>query len=252
MFCRLLTDGDPPRALPSAGVVLRCVHEQWKGLQVWQLPFGTITRVVGKQTDQYGKPLYDDVWMAFSIGLQWCTRFTRLLATDEDRVRLVQHMRNMRSTLHRALRQSLDTMPLTGRGTETEGSGEDVAPVRTNWERPIVHAVMPNAEDMDSLVGIGAVVMATLHGATRLGVILRRLVFRVPLVNISDNGVLVAAVRAATGEVGDGSYVVKASQRAVYASMLCGHVASWRKVQDPSQRRIWQETGPSRSAMERL
>ena len=46
--------------------------------------------------------------MAFSIGMQWCTRFTRLLATDADRYRLVQYMRTMRGTLHRALHQVLD------------------------------------------------------------------------------------------------------------------------------------------------
>ena len=48
--CQLLEDQEPERQLPSAHTVLRCVFDQWRRLQVWQLPSGVITRIIGKQT----------------------------------------------------------------------------------------------------------------------------------------------------------------------------------------------------------
>ena len=68
--------------LVSARHVLWCVYQQWSRLQVTVRPGTHIpARVVGKQRgpDPGADRHKDDVWMAFSLGMQWCAQFTRLL-----------------------------------------------------------------------------------------------------------------------------------------------------------------------------
>lgn len=89
----LRTSPGPLRThLPRAPTVLRAVYSQWRRLLAIRGPDGRLVAVEGKNNFTNSGDLRDDVWMAFSIGFQWLTRFTRLLPTDTDRRRLVQYM----------------------------------------------------------------------------------------------------------------------------------------------------------------
>ena len=109
----------PVDALGPAPFVLRCVYEQWRRLAVTVTP-GTgpppspprVVRVEGKQMVAVGEGTAaavsrDDLWMAFSIGMQWCAQFTQLLPNDRHRTFLVQYMRDLRRTVRRSLRSVL-------------------------------------------------------------------------------------------------------------------------------------------------
>lgn len=62
------------QSLPPSETILNCVYQQWKKLAVWVDPAAehpVALRVEGKQRDSTNQAvLRDDVWMAFSIGLQ--------------------------------------------------------------------------------------------------------------------------------------------------------------------------------------
>lgn len=97
--------------------------------------------------------------MAFSIGrgraraarpapLQWCSRFTVLLARDEDRVQLVRYMRDLRAIIHR----SLGAMMRDNGLDETAAAHADAAPAAI--AQPI------SSQDVPALVVIGAAAAA--------------------------------------------------------------------------------------------
>ena len=98
--CAKLPTGGP---LQHPFTVLRCVFDQWSRLQVSVQATDPkkVIRIKGKardmeEEDNTSDVHRDDVWMAFSIGLQWCSRFTRLLPTDDARARLVDFMGDIR------------------------------------------------------------------------------------------------------------------------------------------------------------
>ena len=99
--------------------VLHCVHDQWRKLQVFVDP-GTksILYIRGKasDTDESGEKgvARDDLWMAFSIGMQWCSRFTQMLPTKQARSQLVDYMERVRLLLHSAIEQCLKDASRTG------------------------------------------------------------------------------------------------------------------------------------------
>lgn len=92
------TDGGHTRYIP-AHTLVQCIYHQWSNLRVLVDPVNEkVVRVEGKQGDHK-----DDVWMAFSIGMQWCARFCLLLHTRKQRSILVNYMRQLTRMAQRAL-----------------------------------------------------------------------------------------------------------------------------------------------------
>ena len=179
---------DPgPAPLPRADVLLSCVHAQWRELAVWAHPVsgGLATRVEGKQRREEGDGRgaahqRDDAWMAFGIGLQWCTRFTALLGDPLDRALLLDYMRKLEGEMAQAMRENLREADREAAEPTRDGSGEAPAAPPPSSEPPLPRAIAADAtpvrpEVRDAL----AVCTATLHGVRRccasLLVALRRL-----------------------------------------------------------------------------
>lgn len=80
--------------------------------------------------------------MAFTIGIQWLTKFTVLLRTDQDRERLVQYMKDVRKTVHLQLQTSLDLAADEGENDEEKENPSSLAdrgaddPTRAVLSRP--------------------------------------------------------------------------------------------------------------------
>ena len=122
---------------PSCGVCMSS-GSTWKCLSIPLVPSActqnagtvaknTIVRIAGKAPnpddpdEADSKVFRDDVWMAFSIGLQWCTRFTRLLPNDSARKELVVYMHSMRTLVHKAIQQCLKDAALMETAENDEG-----------------------------------------------------------------------------------------------------------------------------------
>ena len=184
--CRQVLTG-PGRVdrLPSARLVLRCVYQQWRRLSVEVADDGTVQRVEGKQPGgaDGGGVTHDDVWMAFSIGLQWCSRFAVLLPTDEHRGQLVQYMRDVRKLVKQSIRQVLDDVQ------EPDGDASTVPtaapPPGTAPRRP--PPALPD-EDVDALAVVAAATNAAVIALRAVRELLRRLVVACVVAGLRPEG----------------------------------------------------------------
>ena len=139
--------------------VLRCVHEQWSKLQVYiDVSTSNIVRIKGKAlvdddpVGTSGPVARDDLWMAFSIGMQWCSRFTRLLPEGVQK-ELVDYMSRMRILAQTAMQRCLREAAL--------GDNDDAinSPLGSIQELNTSLAV-PEASTTDALVAIWGVILA--------------------------------------------------------------------------------------------
>lgn len=111
--CAGCHDTDVGCDLIPAVRLLTCIHQQWSRLLVTVDPVtGKVVRVEGKQSADTPTPNNktvhtDDIWMAFSIGMQWCVRFCRLLPNNDQRRLLVDYMRRLTQTVDSSLQESL-------------------------------------------------------------------------------------------------------------------------------------------------
>lgn len=133
-----------------------------------------------------GGVIHDDLWMAFSIGLQWCTRFTRLVANAEQRQQLVGYMQRVQADAERAVAATLREVQVEDddRGAADrpdDGPGGPAAAPR------VAPAPAPAAPvRADALVVVGALVHAMcdaasdLHGLLRLALLAYAAVGRAP------------------------------------------------------------------------
>ena len=150
--------------LPSAATVLRCMHDQWRRLQVWvHSGTGEVLRLAGKarnaEPDEEAAPIpiaRDDLWMAFSIGLQWCSRFVHHIPDDKQRERLVRYMRDLRSKVHESLSAALKRA--------------DVAPDAEPVARPVAP---PDVRPLEALVVVAGATNAVLKTVDDLRTLLR-------------------------------------------------------------------------------
>jgi hypothetical protein len=210
-------------------VLLRCIHEQWRTLHVFVNENGEIVRLRGKaprESEDAGtscQPVVrDDVWMAFSIGLQWCSRFTRILPTPQHRAQLVEYMRSMRGRVHEALRRCLGD-------AELGGTPEPVPPA------PVLHpspAIQPASELLDAITMFGCLTSATLSTCSRLRTVTRTVIMAL----------------AANGAQAHGGYLISARRvrRSAESSMRFWSERVARGVRKPGSigiRALWDEMG---------
>lgn len=119
--------------------------------------------------------------MAFSIGMQWCARFTRLLPDNSQRRLLVDYMRRLGSTAHEALVANLHDAGLDDeRQPPALGDHHVDAPPAIEREAarpdPPDTMLLPDLRDREALVVLTAVAQAMLRVCTALSAIVRRLV----------------------------------------------------------------------------
>lgn len=181
----------PPGPVPDlarADVVLRCVWDQWRQLDVTLGgPDGQqVLRVQGKQAEEgtataAAAVAHDDLWMAFSIGLQWCTRFTRLLANADHRRRQVTYMRRVQAEAEHAVTLSLQAVQDDdddGRGAR-HGPADGPTGVDDDEDDAISNRrevpPLPDAA-YDALVVIGALLSALITAAGECASLVRAMV----------------------------------------------------------------------------
>ena len=142
----------PASELPAAEVALRCMHAQWRRLMVWTsvADHHRLSYVAGKDSSE-SEVARDDLWMAFGIGLRWCTRFTTLLPSDDEREQLVVYMRGLKGRVGASIQAVLRD---AGLGVDAEPEAEDLPPV--------VPGPPPSTEDVDALVAIHAAIASCL------------------------------------------------------------------------------------------
>ena len=157
--------------------VLQCVYDQWSKLQVFvdAMDNKTILQIRGKAVNDDeeagGSVARDDLWMAFSIGMQWCSRFTCLLPNSAMREQLVKYMDDVRVLVGRAIQQCLRDAALI-EDSLTDNQVLDV-PTMTNTQ-PLVH--IPAPAFMDSLVVVGAIINAILKQCQGMRDLIRKLI----------------------------------------------------------------------------
>ena len=180
--------------------VLNCVYQQWRQLAVWVHPDDPRlpVRVVGKQPVRAadaaapGKRRHqaqdhvhkDDMWMAFAIGLQWCTRFTQLLPSAAHRAALVGYMRQLRQTMERTLQHSLRDADAGeaggGGGPQDPAEEQEVGghANNANASAPLPSSVPPPLSDpeRDATIVCTAFASAALRVCTACVALVRRLV----------------------------------------------------------------------------
>ena len=148
--------------------VLHCVYEQWSKLQVFvdASNRSSILRIRGKSMmddgEGGGSVARDDLWMAFSIGMQWCSCFTRMLPNAVARRQLVEYMRNIRQKVNHAITQCLRDAALSD-DTPLDTS---ILPVIVSEDPPEVDSLPPD-EFIDASVAVTAMVNAIMlqcHG----------------------------------------------------------------------------------------
>jgi hypothetical protein len=137
--------------LLDPNTILRCVHQQWRKLQVYiDTATLNVLRIRGKaplDNDDTQQPVArDDLWMAFSIGMQWCSRFTRLIP-EHAQPRLVEYMSHMRVLVHGAIQQCLREASLD------EEEDSNAVPEAL----PKQSLAAPGVNTMDALVAVGGV-----------------------------------------------------------------------------------------------
>ena len=169
--CRLLRNTNV-----TARQLLRCVYHQWVNLEVTVDANNdkTVLSVEGKQSDEKGGEVFkDDVRMAFSIGMIWCSRFTNVLPDNEQRQWLVAYMRRLTETVEEVFDENLKTAGI-------QAAIQDRVAFRDRPEEqetyvPIVERRMPPAEER-ALVVVTAVTHAMVRAANALGSVVRRLI----------------------------------------------------------------------------
>ena len=161
--------GGDQRSLPGGPSVLRGVFEQWRRLRVWVLPDDTLVRVEGKNRDEdAGGVARDDLWMSFGIGLQWCSRFTKILPSDAERLRLVEYMRAVRVRVHRAV-----SAVLRDGGVELDGPAAAAVANAPAAAVPVPPAPPVDPRRDEALVVVAAVVAGMSHGLQEFRTLLR-------------------------------------------------------------------------------
>ena len=159
-------------ALPLPSTVLACVHDQWRRLQVFvSADNNAILRIEGKATnneDDKNDVFRDDVWMAFSIGMQWCARFTRRLPDNAHRAQLVQYMRDIRGRVHKALVLALRDAEVVA--TEEAAPAPPAAPVVADVP---ADAAPPDMRPLAALVAVAGVTSAASTAVSDLRELLR-------------------------------------------------------------------------------
>ena len=145
--------------------ILKCVYHQWCKLEVLVDPASIdqkqIVQIRGKMAKGDGEEVNavhrDDLWMAFSIGMQWCSRFTVLLATSQLRQHLIQYMRNIRVLANRAIQQCLQDAALS-----EDVTSPSVAVAASPVAGYVPTIQLPPDVVIDSLVTVSAIVNAAL------------------------------------------------------------------------------------------
>ena len=135
--CTDIRDGAVHPSLPPADTVLRCVHRQWSRLAVWADPAQPTraVRVEGKQAGPDAESRRDDAWMAFSIGVQWCTRLT-LVPDPMDRKLLLGYMRSLGEDMERAMADNLRDADVLGEEDTGGAAAAAAAPPVPSHDRP--------------------------------------------------------------------------------------------------------------------
>ena len=150
-----------PGQLVHPFTVLHCVYEQWRNLQVYvdASNRSSILRIRGKAMMDDGEGgesvARDDLWMAFSIGMQWCSCFTRMLPNAGARRRLVEYMRNIRVKVNHAIQQCLRDAALSD-DTPIDTS---IIPVIISEDPPQIES-LPRDEVIEASVAVYAMVNA--------------------------------------------------------------------------------------------
>ena len=170
--CNQLSQVIGSKQLAHPMTVLQCVHEQWKNLQVYtrRSKPDEVVRIKGKAPgEETGTVARDDLWMAFSIGFQWCSRFVFLLPSDEKRYELVQYMAQIRIMVHDAIHHCLKDASLAD--DMPPGDRPTALPIATD-----VTPSLPPIATLDALVAVGGVINATLSVCNLARNLLRKLI----------------------------------------------------------------------------
>lgn len=186
-----------PGIIPPAEAVLRCVYQQWSHLGVWSKPSDSnaVVRVEGKQPMRKTNGVYlDDVYMAFTVGLQWIAKFTRLVPTDDERAHLVDYMRNVRGQFHTAMQNSLRSasrMEVDALGNEIR-EDDAIVPLAPG---PGIMPAPVTTKQIDALVVVGALVRRVALVTHSLYATLRRTILAHAVCGHRTHGGYVLSIR---------------------------------------------------------
>ena len=175
--CKMLRQSPkgPFHAIQYGETVFRCIVHQWSQLYVMVDKKGVAVHVTGKQPGQRGDGVHkDDMWMAFSIGIQWCTEFTRLIPNAYFREQMVGYMRSLKRDSFDAMRLSLQAAELGGDDTTIPRDGPSIAPVQPETAIPRTIAIAPRA--LAASVAVCALVNAAINCTWDLRCLLRSLI----------------------------------------------------------------------------
>ena len=128
-----------------------------------------VYRVEGKGIDENKQRTYDDVYMAYTIGLQWITKFT-YLPDDSTRKNLVKYMKKVGSTVRQALQQNLKLLD------SSDEPEEDEKTLLGNVSRQKVQREIMNRDECNAFVIIGAISSATYNIGLQVAKDIRRLI----------------------------------------------------------------------------